>query len=70
MQVESLKILQALPNVIDVKIPEGEQMTVCGDTHGQFYDLLNIFQINGKVHVNLYLMWIFLCESIISRMHA
>jgi serine/threonine-protein phosphatase 5 len=56
MQVESLKILQALPNVIDVKIPEGEQMTVCGDTHGQFYDLLNIFQINGKVHVNLYLM--------------
>lgn len=23
-------------------------MTVCGDTHGQYYDLLNIFKINGN----------------------
>jgi len=22
-------------------------MTVCGDTHGQFYDVLNIFELNG-----------------------
>ena len=24
-----------------------EQLTVCGDVHGQYYDLLNIFKLNG-----------------------
>jgi len=37
----------ALPSLVDVTIPEGEKLTVCGDIHGQFYDLLNIFEING-----------------------
>ena len=26
----------------------GQEITVCGDTHGQYYDLLNIFKINGN----------------------
>lgn len=26
------------------------RLTVCGDTHGQFYDVLNIFQMNGWPH--------------------
>lgn len=26
------------------------RMTVCGDTHGQFYDVLNIFELNGLPH--------------------
>ncbi|OBZ84553.1 Serine/threonine-protein phosphatase 5 [Choanephora cucurbitarum] len=35
------------PSLIDVTIPEHGQLTVCGDVHGQFYDFINIFQING-----------------------
>lgn len=31
-------------NVPNVKLP---RLTVCGDTHGQYYDVLNIFEMNG-----------------------
>jgi len=36
-----------LPSLIDITIPDDKEFTVCGDIHGQFYDLLNIFKING-----------------------
>ena len=36
------------PSLVDITIPEGEHITVCGDTHGQFYDLLHIFELNGN----------------------
>lgn len=28
------------------------RLTVCGDTHGQYYDVLNIFKMNGYPHRN------------------
>jgi serine/threonine-protein phosphatase 5 len=40
-------MLKALPSLVDIDIPNDKEFTVCGDTHGQFYDLLNIFKMNG-----------------------
>ncbi|KAK1760719.1 Serine/threonine-protein phosphatase T [Echria macrotheca] len=36
------------PTMVEVDIPEGVQLTVCGDTHGQYFDLMELFRINGK----------------------
>lgn len=33
--------------MIDITVPENAQFTICGDIHGQFFDLMNIFKING-----------------------
>ena len=41
------KIFLELPTLVDVPFPKDSKLTVCGDTHGQYYDLLNIFELNG-----------------------
>ncbi|KAK4300299.1 hypothetical protein Pmani_027485 [Petrolisthes manimaculis] len=41
------KQLMKLATLVDVPIPDGTKFTVCGDIHGQFYDLMNIFKLNG-----------------------
>ncbi|KAB5527536.1 hypothetical protein DKX38_021383 [Salix brachista] len=45
--LQTREMLQALPSLVDINVPEGKHFTVCGDVHGQFYDLLNIFELNG-----------------------
>ena len=43
--------------LVDISIPEGKNITVVGDIHGQFYDLLHIFEINGYPSENNYYLF-------------
>ncbi|TVU17044.1 hypothetical protein EJB05_33054 [Eragrostis curvula] len=43
----TLELLRSVPSLVDVNVPNGQHFTVCGDVHGQFFDLLNIFELNG-----------------------
>lgn len=45
--VEVKKIFEKQPSMVEISIPENGRFTVCGDIHGQFYDLLNVFNLNG-----------------------
>ncbi|XP_058100981.1 serine/threonine-protein phosphatase 5 [Magnolia sinica] len=44
---QAMEMLRALPSLVDITVPVGNHFTVCGDIHGQYYDLLNIFELNG-----------------------
>ncbi|XP_076890896.1 serine/threonine-protein phosphatase 5-like isoform X1 [Bidens hawaiensis] len=45
--LQTREILMALPSLVDINVPDGKHFTVCGDVHGQLFDLLNIFELNG-----------------------
>ena len=47
-RVQVLGVIKKLSSLVEVEVPEDEHITVCGDVHGQFYDLLNIFKLNGR----------------------
>lgn len=48
IMVKCREIFEKEKSLVHISVPEEEEITVCGDVHGQFYDLLNIFSINGN----------------------
>uniref|UniRef100_A0A914V914 protein-serine/threonine phosphatase n=3 Tax=Plectus sambesii TaxID=2011161 RepID=A0A914V914_9BILA len=41
------KFFMSLPTMVEIDVPAGKKFTICGDIHGQYYDLLNVFELNG-----------------------
>ncbi|KAM3072006.1 Palmitoyl-protein thioesterase 1 [Clarireedia jacksonii] len=41
------KIVYDEPTMVEMEIEDHTQLTVCGDTHGQFFDLMELFRLNG-----------------------
>merc|ERR1719375_1504529 len=45
--MDMIRLLRDLPSLVDVRVPDDAEITVCGDVHGQYYDLMNVFEMNG-----------------------
>lgn len=45
--LDMINLLKNSPTLVDVEVADSDELTVCGDVHGQYYDLLNIWEMNG-----------------------
>jgi len=45
--IQAKQLFRQDPSLVNIELKDGDLINVCGDTHGQYYDLLNLFSING-----------------------
>ncbi|KFY07017.1 hypothetical protein V492_07527 [Pseudogymnoascus sp. VKM F-4246] len=45
--IATKKLVYDEPTMVEVDIPKDATLTVCGDTHGQYFDLMELFRLNG-----------------------
>ncbi|KAH3745624.1 Serine/threonine-protein phosphatase 5 [Pelomyxa schiedti] len=45
--LQALALLKQCPTLVEVKVPPEGIFNLCGDVHGQFFDLCKIFELNG-----------------------
>jgi len=50
--IEIIAFMKTEPTIMHIIVPPEHHFTVCGDIHGQFYDMLNIFKLNGPPSSN------------------
>lgn len=48
MVLDTIEILSKETTLMEVTIPAGKTLTVCGDLHGQYWDFMNLLKLAGR----------------------